>query len=323
MASPAFSSTTTAAEVANAFSDEIRGKNVLITGTSLGGIGFETAVAIAKYASLVVITGYNAERLKLSEDAIKKAVPSANVHQLVLDLSSLTDVRRAAEVFNADPLPLHVLIHNAAATIGPFRLTVDNLESQFATDHFGPFLLTKLLASKLLAASTLNFTPRVIFLSSAGHARGAGVDFTVLEHPDAAKYEISQAYFQAKSANILTAIELSKRSKGAINAYSLSPGVIFTNLAQKEESRAEFQALGMLGPDGLPNEQKFQWKTLQQGAATTVVAAFDPRLDDSPGAYLNDCVIATESVAHHSSDPANAKKLWTITEKIIGETFSF
>ncbi|KAJ7511585.1 hypothetical protein B0H11DRAFT_2370431 [Mycena galericulata] len=320
---PSFSFSTTAQEVATAFHAEIKGKNVLITGTSLNGIGFETALAIAKYANLLIITGYNAERLKLTEDAIKKEIPTANIHHLVLDLSSLAAVRKAAAVVNAKPEPLHVLIHNAAAVIGPFKLTVDNLENQFATDHVGPFLFTKLLTPKLLDSATSTYTPRVVFVASAVHAFGQGVNFDVLAKPDPSKFQISDAYFQAKSANILTAIELSKRSKGAINAYSLHPGMIFTNLAQKEESIDNLKAIGMLGPDGLPNRDKFEWKTIPQGAATTVAAAFDPRLNDNPGAYLDNCAVATESVSPHSSDPANAEKLWTITEKIIGETFTF
>jgi hypothetical protein len=114
----------------------------------------------------------------------------------------------------------------------------------------------------LIASATASYTPRVVFVASAAHAFGTGVDFASLEQPDPAKYNISAAYFQAKSANILTAIELSKRSKGAINAYSLHPGgrmtflillltvltymlVIYTNLTQKEESQAELQALGV------------------------------------------------------------------------------
>ncbi|KAF7360700.1 Short-chain dehydrogenase/reductase family protein [Mycena venus] len=317
--SPTFSFATTANDVATAFTEEIRGKNgMLITGTSLNGIGFETALAIAKHANLVTITGYNADRLKLSEDAIKKEMPAANIRRVILNLSSLAAVRKAAEAVNADPEPLHVLIHNAAAVIGPFKLTVDGLESQFATDHVGPFLFTKLLTPKLIAATTPTYTPRVVFVSSAAHAFGTGVDFSTIEHPDPVKYSASPAYFQAKSANILTAIELSKRSKGAINAY-----IIFTNLAQKEESIAELQAIGMLGPDGRPNTATFQWKTIAQGAATTVATAFDPRLNDKPGAYLNDCAVATETVVAHSSDPANAEKLWVVTEKLIGETFRF
>ncbi|KAJ6595152.1 hypothetical protein DFH09DRAFT_1413084 [Mycena vulgaris] len=321
---PAFSFATTADEVATAFAEEIRGKNVLITGTSLNGIGYETARVIAKHANLVIITGYNAERLKLSETAIKEDVPGANIRLLTLDLSSLAAIRTAAEEVKSYSEPLHVLVHNAAATIGPFKLTVDNLESQIATDHVGPFLFTKLLTPKLLAAATAHYTPRVVFVASLAYSFGNGVNFDAVEHPSGEKYSSgADAYFQAKSANILTASELSRRAKGKLSAYSLHPGVIFTNINQKEESIPEMQALGILGPDGLPNNEKFEWKTIQQGAATTVAAAFDPRISDQAGAYLDNSTVASETVVPHTSDPANAERLWTLTEKIIGETFTF
>ncbi|KAJ6630164.1 hypothetical protein B0H10DRAFT_2208284 [Mycena sp. CBHHK59/15] len=308
MSLPTFSFSTTADEVATALAQEITGKNVLITGTSLNGIGFETARVIAKHATLVVITGYNLERLKLSEDAIKKDVPSANIRRLALDLSSLAAVRKAAAEVNAYPEPFHVLIHNAAATIGPLKVTVDNLESQMVTDHIGPFLLTKLIAPKLLATSTASYTSRVVFVSSMAHGFGPGVDFDNLGKPDAAAYTAMGAYHQ--------------RSKGSINAYSLHPGVIYTNIIQKEESIADMQSIGVLGPDGQPNTAR-DWKTIPQGAATTVAAAFDPRLNGKPGAYLDNSTEANKDVASHSSDPANAERLWEVTEKIIGESFIF
>ncbi|KAJ7194977.1 hypothetical protein GGX14DRAFT_677823 [Mycena pura] len=319
---PTFSFETTAEEVATAFAQEIAGKNVLITGTSINGIGFETALAIARHANLVIITGYNDTRLKLSEEAIKKAAPSANIRRLTLDLSSLAGVRKAAAEVNTYAEPLHVLIHNAAAAIAPFKLTVDGLENQMATDHVGPFLLTKLLAPKLLAAATPAYTPRVVFVSSLGHALGAGVDFAALARPDAAAYQPAEWYSQAKAANVLTALELSRRSKGRINAYSLHPGVIYTNMVAKDESVAVFQAFGLLDAARRPKVD-VQWKTIAQGAATTVAAAFDPRIDDAPGAYLDDANIANEAVAPHCADPANAEKLWTLTEEIIGEKLTF
>ncbi|KAJ6584414.1 hypothetical protein B0H19DRAFT_1058840 [Mycena capillaripes] len=322
MSQPTFSSSTTAEEVATVFATEIQGKNVLITGTSLNGIGFETARVLAKYAGLLVITGHNSDRLKLAEDTIRKEVPSANIRPLILDLSSLAAIRKAAEEVNAYSEPLHVIIHNAAATVGPFKLTVDNLEVQIATNHIGPFLLTKLLAPKILAARTAHYTPRVVFVSSIGHGAGTGVNLSTLARPDPESYTPMGGYCQSKSANVLSAIELSKRSKGQINAYSLHPGAIFTNIMQKGDGPAEMQKMGMLGSDGLPLEGK-GFKTIPQGAATTVVAAFDPTLNDKPGAYLNDCVAANELVAPHSSDPANAEKLWTLTEEIIGEKFVF
>ncbi|KAJ7038684.1 hypothetical protein C8F04DRAFT_1088316 [Mycena alexandri] len=314
---PTFSFATTADDVATAFLDEIKGKDVLITGTSLKGIGFEAARVIAKYANRVIITGYNAKRLKLSEEAIKKETPQANIYSLVLDLSSFASVRKAAAEINAQPEPLHVLINNAASSFVDFKLTVDGLETQLATDHVGPFLFTKLLAPKLLASATPTYTPRVVFVASAAQGFGTGVDFDALENPDPAKYSKQSAYGQAKSANVLTAIELSKRSKGKINAY-----IIFTNIFEKENSIPTLQGFGALGADKKPNTEH-PWKTIPQGAATTVAAAFDPRLNDKPGAYLDNSTVADNLLAPHSSDPVNAEKLWNITEKIIGETFVF
>ncbi|KAJ7087973.1 hypothetical protein B0H15DRAFT_841951 [Mycena belliarum] len=321
MSLPTFSLSTTAEEVADVFQAEIQGKNVLVTGTSLSGLGFETARTIAKYANLVIITGYNAERLKLSKAAIEENLPSANIRCLTLDLSSLAAVRKAAAEVNAYSEPLHVLIHNAATAFGPFKLTVDNLENLIATNHVGPFLLTKLLAPKLLDARTPRYTPRVIFVSSASQTMITGIDFGAMMHPDAATYKSFETYGQTKSANSLTAIELSRRSGGRLNAYSLDPGIIMTKAYEKGNVSEQMKVFGVLDAEGQPNTKDFQWKTIPQGAATTVTAAFDTRLNDKPGAYLLDCVVA--ELPPHSSDPANAEKLWTVTEEIIGEKFTF
>ncbi|KAJ7258749.1 hypothetical protein B0H12DRAFT_434928 [Mycena haematopus] len=338
MSQPTFAFTTTAEEVALAFASEIQGKNVLITGTSVNGIGFETARVLAKNANLVIITGHNPERLKIAEDALKKEVPSANIRSLILDLSSLAAVRKAAAEINTFPEPLHVLIHNAAAVIGKFELTTDGIETQMATNHVGPFLLTKLLSSKLLASRSADYTPRVVFVSAKGHMFCDGINFRSLEKPDPDSHEAMDAYFQTKVANILTGIELSKRSKGKINAYSLHPGVIDTNLMHKGEVVAALQKLEIFDADGKPTNKKHPFKTIPQGAATTVAAAFDPSLNAQPGAYLDDCVVANEAIAAHSSDPVslqgafhpsltisqeNAERLWTLTERIIGESFIF
>ncbi|KAK6983807.1 hypothetical protein R3P38DRAFT_3233606 [Favolaschia claudopus] len=91
----------------------------------------------------------------------------------------------------------------------------------------------------------------------------------------------------------------------------------------KEESIPELQAIGILRSDGTPNTDAMPWKTIPQGAATTVAAAFDPKLNDVPGAYLDDCTVANDKIAPHSSDQGNARKLWELTEDIIGEKFSF
>ncbi|KAJ7737878.1 hypothetical protein DFH07DRAFT_90867 [Mycena maculata] len=117
------------------------------------------------------------------------------------------------------------------------------------------------------------------------------------------------------------------RSHRKINAYSLNPGPVFTNMIQKEDTAAGFKVSGggpgVIDEDGTPNTEKYDWKTLQEGAATTLVAAFDPILSNKPVAYLDDCKVATETVAPHSSDPANASLLLTVTEKVIGQSFEF
>ncbi|KAJ6453128.1 NAD-P-binding protein [Mycena sanguinolenta] len=321
MSLPTFTPTTTAEEVAAAFADQIQGRNVLITGTSIDGIGFEAARVLAKYANLVIIAGYNAER-RLSEEAIKKETPGANIRRLVLDLSSLAAVRKAAAEVTAYPEPLHVLIHNAAAGGGAFKLTVDGFESQIATNHIGPFLFTKLLAPKLLTARSGSYTPRVVVVSSEGHGFVPLDLNTVARNPSPDTYDLFGAYCQSKAANVLFANDFSRRAKGKINVYSLHPGTIATNIIKKEDNKAALIAIGTLTPEGLPNSERITWKTLGQGAATTVAAAFDTRLESKSGAYLVDCVDANDKIAPHCSDADIAAKLWTITEEIVGEKFT-
>ncbi|KAJ6453109.1 NAD-P-binding protein [Mycena sanguinolenta] len=288
------------------------------------GIGFEAARVIAKYANLVIITGYNSERLQLSEDAIKKDVPSANIRQLVLDLTSLTSVRKAAAEVNAYAEPLHVLIHNAAATgdADGLKLTVDGFERQITAAQFSPFLLTKLIAPKLLATHSASFTPRAVMVSSIGHMNGV-MDFDTMAHPDPAKFDPGARYDMTKSCNILFAAELTRRAKGKLNGYSLHPGLINTNIVQLEGNKAVLIEKGVLKADGSLNMDSIPWKTIPEGAATTVAAAFDTRLDATPGAYLVDCVAANSLIAPHASNQENANKLWTYTEDILGDKFTF
>ncbi|KAK7063452.1 short-chain dehydrogenase/reductase family protein [Favolaschia claudopus] len=311
MSFPTFSATTTAEEVADAFAQQIRGKNVLITGTSLNGIGYETSRVIAKYANLVIITGYNAARLNLTEKTIKSSLnttPIATIRQLHLDLTSLDSVRSAAAEVNAYPEPLHVLIHNAASAGGPLHLTPpNNLESQMATALFGPFLLTKLLYPKLLAStststssllhgavtstSTSTSKPRIIIVTSRAHAflpSSSSPNSTFpLPLDDSGAYlargpanpgEFSSArrYVESKAANAVWAVEFARRAargrEGSVGVFSLHPGDIYTNIMQKEQNRVDLIGMGILNPDGTPAADKHTFKSIPQGAATFVHA---------------------------------------------------
>ncbi|KAF7299888.1 Short-chain dehydrogenase/reductase family protein [Mycena chlorophos] len=321
---PTFNASTTADDVVDAFAADIKGKNVLVTGTSLNGIGFETARAIAKYANLVVITGYNEGRLQASRNAILEVIPSANVRPLMLDLSSLAAVRKAAAEVNAYPEPLHVLINNAAATGGVYALTEDNIEIQMAASHIGPFLFTNLLIPKIIASASgsRSWTPRVVFVAEE-FLRGYGGPKGVTVDPKTTPVPALPRYNRVKSANVLTAKELARRTKGRLLAYSLKPGGIWTNAFEKG-FKPELVQYGIIDAEGKPSPTLpggVPWKTLSQGAATTLVAAFDPRISDKSGAYLDDCVVAEEKVAPHSADMTRALKLWELTEDVVGEKF--
>ncbi|CAK5280927.1 unnamed protein product [Mycena citricolor] len=310
--------TSTASDAVEALSSQIQGKNVLVTGTTIGGLGFETARSIAKYANLVIITGYNDARLKAAADAIKQEFPGTGVRTLKLDLTSFEDVRRAAA---------EVLIHNACAPFGPLVLTPDKLERQMQVAYISPFLFTKLVKDKLLAAKTETYVPRVVVLGSLAHKMGKGeIKLDGLAAPLESEYDAHGRYQEAKTADILFAGELSRRSRGSISGTTLHPGLILTkNFSPDSESWDTLKALGIMLEDGSVNPAvpKELFKSLEQGVATIVVAAFDPSLDAVPGAYLEDCVIAPTSPAEFATDPDIAAKLWVKTEEILGEKFVF
>ncbi|KAF7298625.1 Short-chain dehydrogenase/reductase family protein [Mycena indigotica] len=324
MSLPSFGFSTTSDEVVDALSATISGKNVLITGTTLNTIGFEAARAIAKHAAIITITGYNADRLQLSAETLKKEAPTAVIRHIQLDLSSLDAVRNAAALLNEQPEPLHVLIHNAAHTNGTTTITKDDIEIQLAVDHFAPFLLTKLLLAKLLRSASADWTPRVVYVASEVHALGPGIDLAGLRKPvpgSESEKNLFLRYHEAKQAVVMTAGELAKRADGKLRVYSLHPGLIFTNAMMQAEVVPTMKAIGALKEDGQPNPDYKKWKTIPQGAATTIVAAFDPRLDDKSGSYLVDCVEANDQRAPNCVNPANREKVWKLTEGIIGEKF--
>ncbi|CAK5283443.1 unnamed protein product [Mycena citricolor] len=329
---PIFTWDTTADKVADTFAEQIMGKNVLITGTSLNGIGFDTAKSIAKYANTVIVSGYDSQRLRQTVDALDGDLTSAIIRPLHLDLTSFVSVRRAAAEVAGCVDRLHVLIHNAAAavTVRP-NLTEDGFETQLQVGFLSPFLLTALLKPQLLAARTQS-----LVVWSRGHFPRSPdippVDLPAVRNPDPARYRGLDAYRQVKAAGIIFAREMTRRWGNDIYAFSVHPGAIFTNMMLKEDSLAVLEGI-MLRPDGSPRLNiSVPWKDLQQGASTTLVAAFDTRLADSSGAYIDDCQIG--KIAKYCEDLASAlrstslkaltchkgfaKKLWSFAETATG-----
>lgn len=306
-------------EVAEFYASEIKNKTIIITGCTWGGLGAETARVLVKHdPKVVVVAGRKQEVLDDTVQHIKKETPDANIRTLVLDLGSFKSIRKAAEEVNQYSENVDVLINNAAVVYPEFQTTEDGLEAQFGIGHIGHFLFTNLILSRMLATDS----PRVVNVSSGGHAL-ASIFFDDTSFKNGDEYEIYLAYGQSKTANIMFAKELSKRYKSkGLTAYSLQPGVIKTNLGRHSslDAKPRGPVLDAWGKEVVIPVDK--WKTLNQGVATHITAAFDANIKDQSGSYLEDSKIANDNVKPHANNEADAERLWTLSEQLVGQKFS-
>ncbi|OLN89046.1 Short-chain dehydrogenase TIC 32, chloroplastic 5 [Colletotrichum chlorophyti] len=272
--SPQLSRDTTATELVTEYGEHIKGKTILVTGVSPGGLGatFVEKVAAASPATLI-LAGRNTAKIQQTIDAIVAAHPSVTIKSLQVDLGSFKSVRTAADTVIGwdDVSKIDVLVNNSGIMATPFTLTEDGFESQWETNHLGPFLFTNLIIEKVLAAPA----PRIIMVSSDGHRLGH-IRWTDYNFNDGKHYNPWFAYGQSKTANCLMAISLAEKLGGrGLLSFSLHPGVIMTNLA---DNSADFESLRAqdvnMGTKFMWSE--FNFKTNDQGAATHVFAAFSP-----------------------------------------------
>ncbi|RDW70181.1 hypothetical protein BP5796_08578 [Coleophoma crateriformis] len=330
----AFGAKSTATEVASAFGAEIEGKAVLITGVGPKGLGEALALAIAAHnPRLLVLASRTIAKLQLVEDKIRFIAPKALVQKIQVDLSSQKSVRYAAteiiQILREKDFKLDVLINNAGINVSTRQLSPEGIELQFATNHVGPFLLTNLVLQHLSPVG------RVVNVSSEGH-RASGVRFSdwnfepgkvvaEAEKPNERLremgflkggdgYEVWLAYGQSKTANILFAVALNERfGKGTEmgrRAFACHPGNIWTEFVRDMDQ----EALKKLETSIADN-----WKTADQGAATMLVAAFDPKLQHQNVTYMDDC--QPRRPARWAGDAAKAEQLWELSESLVGERF--
>jgi len=302
---------------------DLSGQRVLVTGVS-AGLGVETARVLAARGAHVVGAARDlAKAERATEEVRAQAANGGRLDLVELDLASLASVRACAEALLAKAEAFDVIIANAGVMAAPFGHTADGFETQFGTKHLGHFVLINRLAPLLQAGA------RVVVLSSAGH-RYSNVD---LDDPnfETTEYTPFGAYGRSKTANALFAVGFDQRHRSrGVRATAVHPGGIRTELGRhmtQETMDALVEELNRNAPAG---EVGFEWKTIPQGAATTVWAGFVAPADSVGGRYCEDCHVAQvkdgglavrDGVRPYAVDPANAAALWAKSEEMVGETF--
>jgi NAD(P)-dependent dehydrogenase (short-subunit alcohol dehydrogenase family) len=291
---------------------DLHGTKAVVTGGA-SGIGVETARSLARAgADVTLAVRDTAVGDRVAED-IAGSTGNGDVRAAYVDLTDLASVRAFAASWVG---PLHVLVNNAGVMAIPgLELTAQGWERQFATNHLGHFVLTTGLHAALATADGA----RIVSVSSTGHLASPVVfDDLGFAHRE---YDPWQAYGQSKTANVLLAVEVTRRwADDGIVANALMPGGIMTNLQRyvTQEVKDDWQRM--------QNEGRAVFKTTQQGAATSLVAAVAPELAGTGGHYLEDCNEA-ETVANDAEvsagvrewalDPESARRLWDVSTEMV------
>ena len=302
---------------------DLSGKRILVTGAS-AGLGVETARTLAAHGARVVGAARDLEKAKAATEQVRaQATRGGGLELVELDLASLASVRACADALVAAGEPFDLVIANAGVMATPFGKTADGFETQFGTNHLGHFVFVNRIAGLMKPAS------RLVNLSSAGH-RFSDVD---LEDPnfDHTPYAEFTAYGRSKTANILFAVEFDRRHKAqGVRAAAVHPGGIQTELGRYMTPDV---MQGLIDNIAKANEAAgapaFEWKTIPQGAATSVWAGVVASADEVGGLYCEDCHIAERvegddirgGVRAYALDPEHAKALWAKSEQMVGETF--
>jgi len=321
-----FGATSTTDEVLSGVN--LRGKRILVTGVS-AGLGVETARSLVAHGAQVLGAARDlAKAERATAQARKDSAANGGSFEMVeLDLASLKSVRACADKLLKKGEPFDVVIANAGVMATPFGQTLDGFETQFGTNHLGHFVFVNRIAPLIRAGG------RLINLSSAGH-RYSNVD---LQDPNFERtpYEPFVAYGRSKTANILFAVAFDKRHRGrGVRAAAVHPGGIRTELGRyADPGRIEKLVAQINEQRAAQGEGPFQWKTIPQGAATSVWAGVVAPADEIGGRYCENChvgnivpddatiTVVSEGVRAYALDATNAEALWKKSDEMVGESF--
>jgi len=327
-----FGATSTTDEVLSGVN--LQGKRILVTGVS-AGLGVETARSIAAHGAHVIgaardLTKAEAATAQVRRDAAKNG---GSFKLVELNLAHLKSVRICADELVAKGEPFDLVIANAGVMATPFGHTVDGFETQFGTNHLGHFVLVNRIAPLMGAGS------RLINVSSSGH-RFSNVD---LDDPNFERtpYEPYVAYGRSKTANILFAVAFDERHRQrGVRAAAVHPGGTHTELARHLDPAQVQSIIHKQSIIEQSNQQHaeernepFQWKTIPQGAATSVWAGVVAPADAVGGKYCENCHVShvvaddviigggSEGVRGYALDSTIAAALWKKSEEMVEESF--
>ena len=321
-----FDATSTTDDVLSGVS--LEGKRILVTGVS-AGIGVETARALVAHGAQVVGAARDLGKAEGATARVRAAASAGGgrFDLIALDLASLKSVRACTDALLAKGAQFDVLIANAGVMATPFGHTTDGFETQFGTNHLGHFVFVNRIAQLIRSGG------RLVNLSSSGH-RFSNVD---LQDPNFERtpYDPFIAYGRSKTANILFAVAFDQRHRGhGVRAAAVHPGGIQTEL-NRHMDRSQLQGVieqlnKQLAVEGKP---PFQYKTIPQGAATSVWTAVVASPEQIGGRYCENCHVGelvadnvtitaiSDGVRGYALDPKNAEALWKKSEEMVGEKF--
>lgn len=304
-----FGAESTALEIVDGI--DLRGRTAIVTGAG-SGIGVETARALAAAGAAVTVAVRNVVTATRAAADIRASTGNGAIRVVLVDLADLGSVRSFAAEWSG---PLHLLVNNAGIMDSPERRTAQGWEMHFAVNHLGHFALAQALHPAMRAADGA----RIVSLSSSGHgSSGIRFDDPFFERDP---YDSGLAYGQSKTANVLFALEATRRwQDDGIAGSAVMPGGIWTNL-QRHWNTAVLAEM----------KRRYPTKTVEQGAATSVYVATRAELGPGTPAYYEDChpakvMTAIDGGVHgvlpHALDPAAAERLWEMSVQLMAESES-
>ena len=278
---------------------DIKNKNVLITGAT-SGIGRSAAIKLSSLGANIFFVARDKDKAQLLVDDIYKKSEKEAI-SIIADLSSQSDIRKAAETFNSHNLPLHVLLNNAGLINKERKKTIDGYEEVFAINHLAYFLLTALLIDKLKEGND----SRIVNVSSGAHAFVKGFNFEDVQSEDV--YKPFQVYGYSKLANILFTKKLSailENEKITVNC--LHPGVVSTSFGQNNGSLQKY--LFFLAKPFM--------RSSERGAETSIYLCSSPEVSNTSGEYFYNCKIA--KTTKWAQSKVDADRLWDLSKEFTG-----